>query len=671
MEAAGDVIILGSGITGCALGLVLARQGIATTIIDARPHPRFALGESLLKPTVLWMRVLAARYGVDELATIANLNRIHDEIAPSSGVKKGFGFVRHEPGRAATSAHWWANIAVSYAEEVLEAHLFRQDIDAWLQARAAAAGCRVLCADILGERTDAHGGVCLETSAGPVRGRFLVDCVGHGATLARVAALSAPPAPLRTDSRVIFTHLTGVRPFDACGAAPAPALPWHDGTLHHLLEGAWMWVIPFDNHPRSRNDLVSVGVSFDNRVHPPGAAAPAAEWQALLARYPALAAQFGGAVAVRPWVASPRVQSAPGAVIGERVCLLGAPAGNVDALYSRGLLNTFQSLHLLAGCLLDALAADDFAPARFAPLARLQHSLVQVHDHLVSGSYSGFRSVALTDWWLAAWSLVEQLSLARVVPSLAALERDDAAAWASAQADLADGECITGQATVLPALAAGCAAMDAFAAGALDEAAAVAALAAAGAPLAPLGFDLARFRALTRRHAFGPSAQRLLGVEHALTAAVEIVDRCAGLPLTLRSSAFVNALVRLLALRYARVETVELVAAELAPALTATLARLALPGSDQVLLERLVAGLERLSLKREQVTAPAPLQLPPAGWSCLLETRAEGRYVGLRVRAGSRAGHGELELVTSADGTRLVLGLAGALPPAELLAALL
>ncbi|MEQ8496356.1 MAG: FAD-dependent oxidoreductase, partial [Gammaproteobacteria bacterium] len=149
MEAAsGDVIILGNGITASALALVLARQGVATTLIDPRPHPRFALGESLLKPTVLWMRVLAERYGVDELAAVANLNRIHDEIAPTSGVKKGFGFVRHAPGALATTEQWWANIAVSYGEEVLEAHLFRQDVDAWLCARAAAAGCRLLHAEV-------------------------------------------------------------------------------------------------------------------------------------------------------------------------------------------------------------------------------------------------------------------------------------------------------------------------------------------------------------------------------------------------------------------------------------------------------------------------------------------------------------------------------------------
>jgi len=666
-ERSCEVIILGAGITGCALGLVLARQGVSTVIIDRAPHPRFALGESLLKPTVLWMRVLAERYGVDELAAIANLNRIHDEIAPSSGVKKSFGFVRHAAGEARTEAHWWANIAVNYAEDVLEAHLYRQDIDAWLCARAGQAGCTLLTAEVRGELPAAGGGVCLETDAGRVHGRFLVDCVGHGNSLPRVAALGT--VPLRTDSRVIFTHLSGVRPFDDCAAAPSPALPWHHGTLHHILDGAWMWVIPFDNHPRSRNRLVSVGVNFDNRVHPPGEAPPAAEWAALLGRYPALAAQFGAAVAVRPWMAGRGTGRVPARVVGERVCLLGAPAGNVDALYSRGLLNTLQSLHLLAGCLLEARGANDFSAARFAPVARLQHSLVQVHDHLVHGSYGGFRSAALTDWWLAVWSLVEQLSLAQVVPSLAALERDDAAAWAAAQETLAAGACIAGQDTVMPALVAACEVMDGYTAGTLEEGAALARLSDIAVPLAPLGFDLARFRELTRTHAFGATARRLLGVEHALSAAIESIDRHGGLPMTLRASAFVNGLVRLLALRHARAEHVELTAPELADALAATVARVALPGTDQALLDRLAAGITRLSLVRETCDAPAPPPAP-AGWTVIVALHDAGRHVSLRVRADGDGRHGELELDTRAAGERLLLTVAGAVPPPAFFAGL-
>lgn len=668
-----DVLILGAGITGCSLGLILASQGIRTLIVDKTPHPRFALGESLLKPTVLWLRLLAARFGVEDLAVVANLNRIHDRIAPTSGVKKSFGFVRHRAGGAQTVAHWWANIAVSYAEDVLEAHLFRQDVDAYLYARAAAAGCEMLVGTVLGEVADDDGPLCVETTQGRVHAQYLVDCTGQTPTLPRLTSLREEPTRMRTNSRAIFTHMIGVQPFDDCALAPAPALPWHQGTLHHLLDGAWMWVIPFDNHPRSTNALVSVGVNFDNSVHPEQGQPPQEEWQALLDRYPALRAQFGQATAVRPWISTGRLQRSTLSSIGERCCLLGQAAGSVDALYSRGLLNTFQSLHLLAELLIEAVRAGDYARARFAPLERLQRNLLQLHDNLVSGSYIAFRSVPLTDWWLAIWSLIEQLSLAHVVQPLAALELADSDAWNGALAELQHGACVHGQELVLPILESANAVMDEFAAGQIDESAAAARLHALAAPLAPLGYDLDRFRQLTTRHGFSRTARRLLETEHALTAAVEAVDRHAGLPLTLRTSSFVNGLIRLLAIRYARTDEVDLAAPALGAALSAAIERVAIPGTDQALLQDLVERLQTVSLRRSVVAASPGRPVTPAGWQVLLECQTGHRYVGLRfiTRGDPMDGCGaQLELVTEADGIRLVVMLDGRLPAAPVLAAM-
>lgn len=658
-----DVVITGSGISGCTLALVLARQGVRTLVLDRATHPRFALGESLLKPTVLWFRVLAERFGVPELGVIANLNQIHDRIGATSGVKKSFGFVRHAPHVHATVAQWWANIAVSYAEDVLEAHLFRQDIDAWLYAQAAAAGCVTRVGVIEEDLSRDDGPLRLLTSQGIVRCEFLVDCAGQAMHLPRLASLQESPTRLRTNSRTLYTHMIGVRPFDACDAAPAPALPWHQGTLHHLLDGAWMWVIPFDNHPHSVNPLVSVGVNFDNLAHPAERAPPPAEeWRLLLQRYPALAAQFKDARPVRPWIATGRLQGAASQFVGARCAVLGQAAGNVDALFSRGLLNTVQSLHLLAELLLDALRTQDFAIGRFAPLERLQHNLFAVHDALVRGSYVGFRAPALTDWWLALWSLVERLSLSQLVPSLAALEQGDEDAWQAARADLERGEAIIGQSAILQVLAAANDVMDSFAADRIDAEAALARLETLAAPLLPLGHDLNRFRQLTREHGFSPIARRLLETEHALTAAIEIIDRHAGLPMTLRRSSFINGIVRMLALRHARQAEVELAQPALGEALDAAIARVAIPGVDRGRLRALAASLSRISL-RQTTGSPRESDLIAADRVTLLDCRADGRHVALH------HGRDSVTLETEALGIRLQVTLEGCLPP-EVLASL-
>lgn len=671
-----DVIIFGTGITGSTLGLVLARQGVRTLLVDRQPHPRFALGESLLKPTVLWMRVMAARFDAAPLATLANLNRIHAEIAPTSGVKKSFGFVRHEAGNPTVVARWWANIAMSYAEDVLEGHLFRQDIDAWLHAQAIGAGCDSLVEEIRLRATD-DAGVEFDTAAGPVRAAYVVDTTGRS-PLAKRAPQEASPGPaLRTNSRSIYTHLRGVRPFDLCGAAPQPALPWHQGTLHHLLDGAWMWVIPFDNHPRSTNELVSVGINFDNTRHPDTGQSPAAEWAALLARYPALMAQFGAAQAVRPWVATGRLQHAAAGVLGARHCLLGQAVASVDALFSRGMLNAFQGVHLLAELLLEAVRDGDFSAARFAPFAQLNANLLRVHDLLVHGSYLAFRDEALTHWWLALWSHVERLSLSHVAPALSAMERGDEADYAVALADLKQGHAIAAETLALPVLEAASDLMQRYAADELDVAATRQALDGIGEALRPLGFDPHQFEELSTRYGFSGTARQLLGTEHALTAALEIVDREAGLPIRLRTSAFIHAIVRLVALRAARSKSVLLAAPEVGPALLSTLQRLTIPGVDDTLMVQLADCVQRLSLTRQPNAAALGRAVLPPGWGVLVDCHTDGRHVSLRARRergdgadGNAAPRAVLELVTEADGERLTLSITGTPPDPALLAAL-
>jgi hypothetical protein len=165
------------------------------------------------------------------------------------------------------------------------------------------------------------------------------------------------------------------------------------------------------------------------------------------------------------------------------------------------------------------------------------------------------------------------------------------------------------------------------------------------------------------------TARRLLRIEHALAAAVDVVDRHGALPIVLRTSSFVHALIRLLATRAARVDAPRLEAPALAGALGAAIARVAIPGTDETVLTELAGCLRSVALRGpEGVGDAGPPPLPP-GWTPLLECRSGGRYVDLRYRlAADRTG--ELELVTEADGARLAVAIEGSLPDPGLLARL-
>jgi FADH2 O2-dependent halogenase len=90
----------------------------------------------------------------------------------------------------------------------------------------------------------------------------------------------------------------------------------------HLFDGGWMWVIPFNNHPSSTNQLCSVGLNMDPRRHPKPDLPPEQEFRAFIRSFPAMAQQFEKAIAIREWVSSDRLQFSSTRAVGDRYCLI-------------------------------------------------------------------------------------------------------------------------------------------------------------------------------------------------------------------------------------------------------------------------------------------------------------------------------------------------------------
>ncbi|WP_143172615.1 NAD(P)-binding protein, partial [Actinacidiphila paucisporea] len=90
-----DVFVLGSGLAGSTVATVLASQGVSVVLVDAGSHPRMAIGESQTPQLAEWLHILAERYGVPELASLAKVGVTNRVVGPSHGVKVHFGFQRH------------------------------------------------------------------------------------------------------------------------------------------------------------------------------------------------------------------------------------------------------------------------------------------------------------------------------------------------------------------------------------------------------------------------------------------------------------------------------------------------------------------------------------------------------------------------------------------------
>lgn len=401
-----DVVILGSGLAGSVLAAVLASGGASVLVLDAGSHPRFAIGESTIPYTSMLTRIIAERYGVPELKWLSSFENVQSKVTTSCGIKRNFGFLYHRKGERqnVTECHELPLPKITYTEN----HFFRQDIDAWLLALAVKYGAHVRQRVRVVDFGFDDNGVTVEAESGEQwRTRFVVDASGFRSPIARKLGLREEPSRLRHHARSLFTHMVGVTPYEDTvpPGAHRTRTPLSQGTLHHVFEGGWIWVIPFNNHARATNPLVSVGLSVDPRRYPKPDCSAEEEFRDFIKQFPDVNRQFAGARSVREWTSTGRLQYSSSQTVGYRWCLTSHAAGFIDALFSRGMTNTLEIINALAWRLLAALREDDFAVERFKPVEELEQGLLDFNDDLVANAYTSFQRFELWDAWVRVWSL--------------------------------------------------------------------------------------------------------------------------------------------------------------------------------------------------------------------------------------------------------------------------
>lgn len=402
-----DVAILGAGVGGSLLASVLAKNGVRVLLVEQGTHPRFAIGESTIPETTILLRMLAQRYGVPEIANLCNFQNTRTHVSSGCGVKRNFSFIYHRAGepqrpQETTQFPTWAPPLGP------DVHYFRQDVDAYMYAVAVSYGAVGRQQTRVKEIAIEPDGVRLATEHEEFRAKYVVDAGGMKAPIADMKGLRETPPPLKTRSRSLFTHMHGVVPYDACGAPRRQhgmPSPFSQGTLHHVFEGGWMWVIPFDNHPTSTNPLVSVGVTLDLERYPENKLPAEDEFREIVERFPGVAIQFERARAIRPWTKTGRLQYWSSQIVGERFCLIPHAAAFVDPLFSSGLAITMATINVLADTILQAVREDDFSAQKFEYVDTWVKNCFRYYDDLVAGSYVAFSDFELWNAWHRVWML--------------------------------------------------------------------------------------------------------------------------------------------------------------------------------------------------------------------------------------------------------------------------
>lgn len=337
MSADYDLAVIGSGFAGSLLAMIARRIGKSVVLLERGKHPRFAIGESTTPLSNLLLEELATRYDLPNLLSLCKWGpwrKAHPELA--CGLKRGFTFYRHQPGREPRREDQLL-VAASPRDEIADTHWYRADVDAFFAQEAQNCGVDYRDEVRLETAREHEGGIALAGDRLAITAKFVVDASGLRGFLHRAFALPELPLPGVPPTEALYTHFTGVRRLDELdSSAEPPPYPIDDAAVHHIFDGGWIWVLRF------ANGITSAGVAASFNLGGMNA------WQQLIDRFPTIRAQFASAEPAMPFIHAPRLSFRSGAIIGRHWALLPSAAGFVDPLLSTGFPLTLLGVARLA-----------------------------------------------------------------------------------------------------------------------------------------------------------------------------------------------------------------------------------------------------------------------------------------------------------------------------------
>jgi tetracycline 7-halogenase / FADH2 O2-dependent halogenase len=393
-----DVAIVGSGFGGSLTALGLLRCGRRVALIERGRHPRFAIGESSTPLANLMLEELADKYDLPRVRAFSqwgSWQRTHPDVA--SGLKRGFTFYFHEPGRAfedPDDRDRQLLVAASPNDEVSDTHWYRPDFDQALVREAEAAGAIYRDETTIdGIRHEGSRSVLEGTRRGRavrIEASFVIDATGPRGLLHHALQLGEAGERWLPGTQGVYTHFEGVERWDRIRpSVETPPYPADDAAVHQVFDGGWIWILRFNN------GLTSAGAALtDARAASIGAADGEAAWHRLLAHLPAVQDQFAGARAVLPFFYSPRVSFRSARASGPSWALLSSAAGVIDPLLSTGFALTLFSIARL----LDLLERTSPGPERDTALRAYERATLDELDateRLVTALYASMDDAAL------------------------------------------------------------------------------------------------------------------------------------------------------------------------------------------------------------------------------------------------------------------------------------
>lgn len=342
MNKTWDVAVLGGGLIGSMAALMLQRRGLDCVILESRPwgkEQKVVVGEAITEGSSVFLR--------HEIG-------LTDWLEENAYRKFGFDFLvrpRHaEPPKTLADCHELL-LSLTPLEKNPDAlpkliptfHVERTTMNRHVAELAKAAGVTWLDGASV-EQVElgaphvvryAHAGAPAE-----LRATWVLDCSGRRTVLGRQLGITHPVKSL--DTAAVWNRFEGVND-DPAFWRSFHGVDRRRHTIHFCGQGFWFWWI------HQRDNLTSVGVSYDNEQHQPDVKSDDRGFWEMVAKFPPVADALRGARALEPYqyYAHLPYQSEHW-LSTERYALIGDAAWFTDALYSIGIETACRQLMMLA-----------------------------------------------------------------------------------------------------------------------------------------------------------------------------------------------------------------------------------------------------------------------------------------------------------------------------------
>lgn len=330
-----DVVVAGGGPGGAALATFLVRAGHRCLILDQSKFPRYHIGESLIPHT----------YGIlDRLGLLPMLRQSEFPlkhsvrfVTPDGNESSPFYFSETIPGER----------AVTWQVE-------RGEFDRILLTHARECGAEVFDDTMVEEVLFEDGravGVRAKHESGrtfEVRSKVVVDASGRACLIGNQLGLKTDVPGLKKSSLWGYFR----------GGLRLPGIDAGETTIFTLPSGGWFWYIPLPD------DIISVGIVAAPEYLFSESSNAEKILEAEIQKCQPLAQRLERAQRVGPVRGLPRLAYLNRQTSGDGWVMIGDARAFLDPIYSSGLFLALASAELAAGCIDDALHAEDFSSAR-------------------------------------------------------------------------------------------------------------------------------------------------------------------------------------------------------------------------------------------------------------------------------------------------------------------